>query len=72
MPSYGIGSVRTESDNKLSLLELVTVSDRILVGYGIRIRTEQVRYKLAFIEEEEETKWRITFNRKLNVPPMKR
>ena len=71
MPSYGIGSVRTESDNKLSLLELVTVSDRILVGYGIRIRTEQVRYKLAFIEEEE-TKWRITFNRKLNVPPMKR
>ena len=52
MPSYGIGSVRTESDNKLSLLELVTVSDRILVGYGIRIRTEQVRYKLAFIEEE--------------------
>jgi len=24
-----------------------------LVGYGIRIRTEQVRYKLAFIEEEQ-------------------
>ena len=33
--------------------ELDTVSDRILVGYGIRIRPEQVRYKSEFIEESK-------------------
>ena len=49
--------------NKLALLEeLDTVSARILGAYGIRIRPDVVRYKLAFIEESKmETTFSLVF-----------